>query len=195
MTSEDALLHTIFDRPNDPYPLLVYADWLEEHGDPRHEVIRIRTALEDNPTDRDLELAHRGQELVHKVGDPMNGVARLGRQLLKCHLVHSGFFRRTLQLSGALNATIDFSTLAYSMTVRVNGGVAASGVKAPSEPHAHLQFFIPHETGDVRFGLLADFGPLKGLLGLVLSLGDKGAFYREGRFVSLEDNVYQPMKE
>jgi uncharacterized protein (TIGR02996 family) len=192
MTSEDALLHTIFDRPNDPYPLLVYADWLEEHGDPRHEVIRIRTALEDNPTD--LELTLRGVELVQKVGDPMNGVARFNGELLKCQLAHTGFFRRSLQLTGPLNATVDFSVLGYSMTVRVNGDVAATASKGLSEEQGHIQFFIPHESGDVRAGIFADFGPIRGLEGLLFLLRGV-AFYREGKFLKLSDNVYQPIKE
>src|SRR5690242_12437796 len=41
MTRDQAFLHALLDRPEDDAPRLVYADWLEEHGDPRGEFIRL----------------------------------------------------------------------------------------------------------------------------------------------------------
>src|SRR5262245_50020718 len=47
---EEALLQTIFDNPDDDAPRLIYADWLEERGDPvnvaRAEFIRVQIELE-----------------------------------------------------------------------------------------------------------------------------------------------------
>jgi uncharacterized protein (TIGR02996 family) len=45
MTHFDAFLHAILDAPDDDAPRLICADWLEEHGDPRGEFIRVQCAL------------------------------------------------------------------------------------------------------------------------------------------------------
>src|SRR5262245_54378867 len=44
MTEEDALIRAVLAAPDDPGPQLVYADWLEERGDPRGEYLRCRCA-------------------------------------------------------------------------------------------------------------------------------------------------------
>src|SRR5262245_55358117 len=41
MSDEDAFLRAIAAGPGDAAPRLVYADWLEEHGDPRAEYLRV----------------------------------------------------------------------------------------------------------------------------------------------------------
>src|SRR5437764_386728 len=41
-TTEDAFLQTILDNPDDDLPRLVFADWLEEHGNPRGTFIRLQ---------------------------------------------------------------------------------------------------------------------------------------------------------
>lgn len=41
MTDERALLTAILEEPNDDTRKLVYADWLDEHGDPRAEYLRL----------------------------------------------------------------------------------------------------------------------------------------------------------
>jgi uncharacterized protein (TIGR02996 family) len=41
MSDEDAFLQAIRDAPADAAPRLVYADWLEERGDPRAEYLRL----------------------------------------------------------------------------------------------------------------------------------------------------------
>jgi uncharacterized protein (TIGR02996 family) len=46
MTEEDAFLAAILAAPRDDTPRLVFADWLEERGDPRGELLRITTELE-----------------------------------------------------------------------------------------------------------------------------------------------------
>ena len=57
MADTMALLEAIRASPDDDAPRLVYADWLEEHGDqPRAEFIRVQCALarlpQDDPTQR-----------------------------------------------------------------------------------------------------------------------------------------------
>ena len=45
MSDEAAFLKAIQDNPKDDTVRLVYADWLDEHGDPRAEFIRLRQEL------------------------------------------------------------------------------------------------------------------------------------------------------
>jgi uncharacterized protein (TIGR02996 family) len=50
VTDRDALLRAICDSPDDDAPRLVYADWLDENGDPRQaEFIRVQIALAGVP--------------------------------------------------------------------------------------------------------------------------------------------------
>jgi uncharacterized protein (TIGR02996 family) len=45
MTQDDAFLQAIMENPDDDTPRLIYADWLEERGDPRGEFIRVQCQL------------------------------------------------------------------------------------------------------------------------------------------------------
>jgi uncharacterized protein (TIGR02996 family) len=45
MNDNDAFLRAIREDPNDPARRLVYADWLEEHGDPKAEYLRLSCRL------------------------------------------------------------------------------------------------------------------------------------------------------
>lgn len=45
MPNEDAFLRSIAEMPEDDAPRLVYADWLEERGDPRGEFIRLKAEI------------------------------------------------------------------------------------------------------------------------------------------------------
>src|SRR5579884_4103642 len=45
MTRENAFLQAILENPADDTARLVYADWLEERGDPRGEFIRVQCEL------------------------------------------------------------------------------------------------------------------------------------------------------
>ena len=59
MTHDDAFLQAIIECPDDDAPRLIYADWLDERGDPRGEFIRVQCALagmdEYDPRRWDLE--------------------------------------------------------------------------------------------------------------------------------------------
>jgi uncharacterized protein (TIGR02996 family) len=48
MTHDEAFLQAILDEPDDDTPRLIYADWLEERGDPRGEFIRLQCLIEKN---------------------------------------------------------------------------------------------------------------------------------------------------
>jgi uncharacterized protein (TIGR02996 family) len=45
MNDNDAFLRAIREDPHDPGRRLVYADWLEEHGDPKGEYLRVSCRL------------------------------------------------------------------------------------------------------------------------------------------------------
>src|SRR5438477_5170948 len=63
---DDAFLQVVLDRPDDDAPRLVYADWLEERGDPRGEFIRVQCELARLPADdpRRPELEGREKALL-----------------------------------------------------------------------------------------------------------------------------------
>lgn len=62
----DHFLKLICDQPADIGPRLVYADWLEEHGDPRGEFIRVQCALSGlaNDDPQQTSLKRREHELL-----------------------------------------------------------------------------------------------------------------------------------
>src|SRR5262245_13423738 len=68
---QDAMLRAIVDSPDDDRPRLLYADWLEEQGDPeRADFIRVQCSLaslaESDP--RRPELRQREAALLNQFG-------------------------------------------------------------------------------------------------------------------------------
>jgi uncharacterized protein (TIGR02996 family) len=64
VTHEDAFLADIVENPDDDGVRLIYADWLEDHGQPeRAEFIRVQCELarltEDGPRRQELEARER----------------------------------------------------------------------------------------------------------------------------------------
>lgn len=68
MTEREALLRAICDNPDDDTPRLVFADWLDEHGEPeRAEFIRVQIELTRAPDEkRRGVLEARGKELLKR---------------------------------------------------------------------------------------------------------------------------------
>lgn len=70
MEIEDAFLHDILAHPDEDAPRLIYADWLDEHNDPRGEFIRIQCTLaqlsDEDP--RRWPLEQQEQELLREHG-------------------------------------------------------------------------------------------------------------------------------
>jgi uncharacterized protein (TIGR02996 family) len=66
MTHEQGFLRAIIADPDDDTPRLIYADWLEEQGNPRGEFIRVQCELarSDVPTPRHLQLLDREKQLL-----------------------------------------------------------------------------------------------------------------------------------
>ncbi len=68
MNVPETLLREIYDKPREETAWLVYADWLEEQGDPRAEYIRLhlelgRLSAQDS---RLTELQHRRARLLEE---------------------------------------------------------------------------------------------------------------------------------
>ena len=70
MSSEREFVEAISRAPDDDAPRLVYADWLEERGDPRGEFIRTQCELATRACtpSRQAELRQREAELVAEFG-------------------------------------------------------------------------------------------------------------------------------
>src|ERR1700719_4532281 len=67
MSPEKSFLHAILEAPDDDLPRLVYADWLDEHGDPaRAEFVRVQCELARPGADdgRRTEVLGRERELL-----------------------------------------------------------------------------------------------------------------------------------
>jgi uncharacterized protein (TIGR02996 family) len=78
VTHDDAFLQAILESPDDHTPRLVYADWLDKHGDPdRAEFIRLQVALAALPPD-DL----RQQQMGDRERMLLAGHGRTGRAVL-----------------------------------------------------------------------------------------------------------------
>jgi uncharacterized protein (TIGR02996 family) len=90
----DAFLEAILQNPNDDTPRLVYADWLDEQGDPpsaaRAEFIRIQCVLANGylPTRRRADLERRQQEFLEQY---RNEWAQSIRRLVRTWDFHRGF--------------------------------------------------------------------------------------------------------
>jgi uncharacterized protein (TIGR02996 family) len=67
MVSDDAFLHTILAQPEETVPRLIYADWLEEHGNmARAELIRLQCAGQN-----ELRQAQLLQQYANSWTDPI----------------------------------------------------------------------------------------------------------------------------
>jgi uncharacterized protein (TIGR02996 family) len=79
MSVEDAFLDDIAEHPDDDTPRLIYADWLDEHGDAdRAEFIRIQCRLA-RPDIRDQEERNRLQDRERMILQRQDHVWSLGR--------------------------------------------------------------------------------------------------------------------
>jgi uncharacterized protein (TIGR02996 family) len=83
MSDEDALLQGIIENPDADGPRLVYADWLEEHGQQeRAELIRVQCTLArmlpDDPQRDELQAREKALLTPHREawGAPLRGLVR-----------------------------------------------------------------------------------------------------------------------
>ena len=69
MSLEASFLADIRDHPDDDTPRLIYADWLEERGDPRGEFLRLEVRLRSLPEDDP-----RGESIRHRLRELRDGI-------------------------------------------------------------------------------------------------------------------------
>lgn len=93
MNDNDAFLQAILENPDDDPLRLIYADWLEERGDPRGEFIRVQCALarlpEEDPTYPDLQ--EREAELLAAHGAAWSAAVN---KIATDSAFHRGFIER-----------------------------------------------------------------------------------------------------
>jgi uncharacterized protein (TIGR02996 family) len=87
-SDSEAFVAEIAAHPDDDAPRLIYADWLEERGDPQGQFIRVQCELAGNPTperrqdllclERELLARHRDQWLLPLEGALIRGVFHRG---------------------------------------------------------------------------------------------------------------------
>lgn len=90
MSRHSVFLDEIIAHPEEDLPRLVYADWLDEQGDPRGEFIRIQCLLAKLPFDDDRRWALQTRETLLK-RQYGKGWANPIRHLVKDWQFHRGF--------------------------------------------------------------------------------------------------------
>lgn len=87
-----SFIQAIQTNPSDEIPRLIYADWLDERGDPRGELIRVQCEIARSP-ENDLkrkQLAQRADELLEDYGEtwlePLRELGALGVSTRCFHL-------------------------------------------------------------------------------------------------------------
>jgi uncharacterized protein (TIGR02996 family) len=122
MNQADAFVQAILDDPDDDSLRLIYADWLEERGDPRGEFIRVQYALAgmdaDDPRRPPLEARERTLLKEH-------GVVWAGPlpRLVEDYAFGRGFVEKvTLNASCFVERGPEIFCLAPVQTVRLNRG-------------------------------------------------------------------------
>jgi len=91
MQMPQGMIANIIENPFDDAPRLIYADWLEERGEPRGEFIRVQCELADLPEDspRHVQLKERETELLQEYYDvwtaPYEGLSTFANAPLEFH--------------------------------------------------------------------------------------------------------------
>jgi uncharacterized protein (TIGR02996 family) len=150
MNQADAFVQAILDDPDDGSLRLIYADWLEERGDPRGEFIRVQYALAgmdvDDPRRPPLEARERMLLLQH--GSRWAGHLA---KLVEHFAFARGFVENvTLDVQGFLECGPELFRLAPVQTVRLSSGSTGlpAVVAAP-----HLARVRGLNLSYLRFGL------------------------------------------
>jgi uncharacterized protein (TIGR02996 family) len=148
MGEEDTFLRAIIADPDDDGLRLIYADWLEEQGDPRGELVRLQCWL-TNLAVRDGRrpaLEERARRLAAEYGDPLACLPQ------KSELIARGWVRRVIRLTGKIRATVEYNGRGFGYdSARVNGKVVRRHVQCKGL--SQIEFPLPGPLGliDARF--------------------------------------------
>jgi uncharacterized protein (TIGR02996 family) len=171
MHDEAAFLRMIAAAPDDDAPRLVYADWLEERGDPRGTFIRLQCALaalpDDDPRRPDLEHAERHLLAAHAAGWTYDLAGRVsGWQFRR------GFVEEvTLSAEAFLEHGPDLVRAGLVRTVRLHdcGDLVGPLARSPALGQVTGLDLCGNRLGDAGLGTLLRSERLRGLHALDLS--------------------------
>jgi uncharacterized protein (TIGR02996 family) len=105
MREDDAFIRAVFLNPEDLITRLVYADWLDERGDPRGEYLRVQATLVSLTVDdgRAADLLRRRQELRSLL--PKDWLDRIGD---RCTVISTPESLRLEQVTARLGRPVTF---------------------------------------------------------------------------------------
>jgi uncharacterized protein (TIGR02996 family) len=123
MNDEDAFLEALRSDPSDGTFLLVYADWLQERGDPRAEYIRLTQTPQENESriqDLRRQLAKDWVALIDSCETPIH----------ELRLIDQVWRSEKAQLLGAIGRPNDRSTLqtCWELVLSIFGVVSGVGL-------------------------------------------------------------------
>lgn len=165
MSDEAALLQAIRDHPDDDTVRLAYADWLEEHDDPRAEFIRL-CHQQKELTGRTHELsAQFDLEWLKSIGVPRFGADRIslksGRQL---HLMELRQWYISENSLGLPNVQINREIVARIVSVereRIRGVGSPYLIEPQQRYHSQRDSHLPSELRKALIPAFACVGRFK----------------------------------
>ena len=185
MSDEDALLNAISAHPDEDTPRLMYADWLDEHGQPlRAEFIRVQCAvkqIEQLPAEdqrRHVPLWRRQEELldIHR----LDLLGPLGAELTYFDVIFDRRFVSELTVSAPVFLRHAASIRAFRPAPRIRVTLADEATFAPLLRCPELALVValtPRDLGTAGAQLLAHCPYLNRLEVLELpscTIGDEG---------------------
>src|SRR5262245_55204692 len=104
--ADAAFLRSVAANPDDDLPRLVYADYLDERGDPRGEFVRLQVERPRLPPDdpRRAEWSARERELLRRHGDEWLGPLT---RIVSGHAFRRGFVEDVVVMTEAFVAHAD----------------------------------------------------------------------------------------
>lgn len=179
MTDEESFLRLILDAPNDRTLGLIFADWLDERGDPRGEIVRLRYSCPypTVPPTEGSPLGRRLRQLSDEHGDPLEGLSLFRGEMQRCHLLRRTWFGRTWELTGPLSARIEYNHQLWE-TVSVNGQRVASTLVDPAGCVFHFLLRAPAERVSIR--LTVEYRSAGLTIAAINLTADGFSLYREG---------------
>jgi uncharacterized protein (TIGR02996 family) len=170
MAQHEAFLQAIVENPDDDTPRLVYADWLDEHGDADHaEFIRLQVRLAGGDPREADRLRRRERDLLWKHekewAAPLHGIVRRARFV-------RGFPERVTLTAESFLAHAD--TLFRRAPVRhlILTEVGKLLPQIADSPHLDRVRMLEFRTfSGQEIGTLVRSPHLRGLTGLILRFG------------------------
>jgi uncharacterized protein (TIGR02996 family) len=167
MYDEEAFLQAIRTTPDDPTVRLVYADWLEERGDPRGEYLRLEHQLAQIP----LRLAELrkliDEDWLRSVTPAIKGYLRVLRGAVPniAHPLYEG--RNVIGRADEAPVDIDLSPQEYPeriwslrqhATVTWDQGVLVLEDLISANTYLNRQRVYPHERPELHAGDVIQIG-------------------------------------